>query len=64
MKNLENYGVQELNAREIQETDGGGWLSDTFGAAVDAATSFVGGVISYALDIPMSPFPPQGCVGN
>ena len=23
MKNLENYGVQELNAREIQETDGG-----------------------------------------
>lgn len=23
MKNLENYGVQELNAREIQETEGG-----------------------------------------
>ena len=23
MKNLENYGVQELDAREIQETDGG-----------------------------------------
>jgi len=23
MKNLENYGVQELNTREIQETDGG-----------------------------------------
>jgi len=25
MKNLENYGVQELNAREIRETDGGIW---------------------------------------
>lgn len=23
MKNLENYGVQELNAQEIQETEGG-----------------------------------------
>ena len=23
MKNLENYGVQELNAQEIKETDGG-----------------------------------------
>ena len=23
MKQLENYGVQELNAREITETDGG-----------------------------------------
>ena len=23
MKNLENYGVQEMNAREIKETDGG-----------------------------------------
>jgi hypothetical protein len=23
MKNLENFGVQELNAREIKETDGG-----------------------------------------
>jgi len=23
MKNLENYGVQELNAREIRETEGG-----------------------------------------
>ena len=25
MKNLENYGVQELNAKEIMETDGG-WV--------------------------------------
>jgi hypothetical protein len=23
MKNLQNYGVQELNARELQTTDGG-----------------------------------------
>ena len=23
MKNLENYGVQEINAEEIRETDGG-----------------------------------------
>lgn len=23
MKNLENYGFQELNAKEIRETDGG-----------------------------------------
>tara|TARA_R110000868_G_scaffold172128_1_gene407938 strand:- start:719 stop:874 length:156 start_codon:yes stop_codon:yes gene_type:complete len=23
MKNLENFGVQELDAREIRETDGG-----------------------------------------
>jgi lactobin A/cerein 7B family class IIb bacteriocin len=25
MKNLENFGVQELNAREIRETEGGIW---------------------------------------
>lgn len=25
MKNLENYGVQELNAQEIKKTDGGYW---------------------------------------
>ena len=24
MKHLENYGVQELNAREMKTTDGGG----------------------------------------
>ena len=27
MKNLENYGVQELNAQEIKETDGGWYIS-------------------------------------
>ena len=25
MKNLENYGVLELNTQEIRETDGGFW---------------------------------------
>ncbi len=25
MKNLENFGVQELNSKEIRETDGGYW---------------------------------------
>ncbi|MCF6296775.1 MAG: hypothetical protein L3J08_02135 [Flavobacteriaceae bacterium] len=28
MKSLENYGVLEMDAREIRETDGSGWLSD------------------------------------
>jgi hypothetical protein len=26
MKNLENYGVLEMDAIEIRETDGGGWF--------------------------------------
>ncbi len=26
MKNLENYGVQEMNAKEIREVDGGSIL--------------------------------------
>jgi hypothetical protein len=30
MRNLEIYGVQELNAREIRETDGGRILSTIF----------------------------------
>ena len=25
MKNLENFGVLELNAKEVKETDGGIW---------------------------------------
>ena len=28
MKNLKNYGVQELNAKEMTQTDGGGPISD------------------------------------
>jgi len=27
MKNLENYGVQEMDFKEIKETDGGGFLA-------------------------------------
>ena len=32
MKNLESFGVQELNAKEIRETDGGfaGWVVGAF----------------------------------
>jgi len=45
MKNLENYGVQEMNAEEIRETDGGSiWVVlgviasvIAIGAAIDAA---------------------------
>jgi len=33
MKNLENYGVQVLDAREIRETDGGGWIPVVGGIA-------------------------------
>lgn len=54
MKSLENYGVQELNATEIRNTDGGAmvWddilvllgialvvsLVDNFGDAIDGAS--------------------------
>ena len=35
MKNLENYGVQELNVKEVCSTDGGGgggnWVVALFG---------------------------------
>ena len=34
MKNLENYSVQELNAKEIRETDGG-WMR---GGPIDSVT--------------------------
>ena len=27
MKNLENFGVQGLSAKEIRKTEGGGWLA-------------------------------------
>ena len=42
-KNLENYGVQELNAREIQETDGGflEWI---------AVAVSVGGIVVWAFE--------------
>jgi len=31
MKNLENYDVQTLNAKEIKEIDGGGWQAFLLG---------------------------------
>tara|TARA_R110000868_G_scaffold172128_1_gene407942 strand:- start:2386 stop:2556 length:171 start_codon:yes stop_codon:yes gene_type:complete len=31
MKNLENFGVQELNTREMKEVNGGGWLAYALG---------------------------------
>ena len=52
MKNLENYGVQEMNAKEIKETEGGDiidgcdsctTLSDNSGAEFIA---FIGGLTS------------------
>jgi|SaaInlStandDraft_1057018.scaffolds.fasta_scaffold74938_4 hypothetical protein len=32
MRNLDIYGVRELNAREIKKTNGGGFLAWVFGA--------------------------------
>jgi bacteriocin-like protein len=26
MKNLQNYGVQEMNAKEMENINGGGWF--------------------------------------
>jgi len=34
MKNLENYGVQEMNAKEIREIEGGGWKAVLLGVIV------------------------------
>ncbi len=36
MKNLENYGVKELNTKDIKETDGG-----IFGAILAAAAIYL-----------------------
>ncbi|QCX37569.1 hypothetical protein FF125_03640 [Aureibaculum algae] len=44
MKNLENYGVQEMNAKEIKATDGGGFLAWILGAAIGIAENAVGGL--------------------
>ena len=34
MKNLENYGVLEMNAKEITEIDGGSKLAQWFGYTI------------------------------
>ena len=33
--NLENLNLVELNAQEVQEVDGGGWIADLEQALVD-----------------------------
>ena len=38
MKNLENYGVHELNTQEIRETDGGFFITIGLVASVLALT--------------------------
>jgi hypothetical protein len=35
MKNLQNFGVQELSVKEIKETEGGGWLGWVIEKMVD-----------------------------
>lgn len=56
MKHLQNYGVQELNARELQTTDGGWDLFDVgraFGYYLSrAAISVVEGLTLGLLESP------------
>ena len=40
MKNLENYGVLEMDAGEIEGVDGGFWTSILIGAAFYALAEF------------------------
>lgn len=39
MKNLENYGVLDMNANEIKETEGGFWGAVAAGVTVYLAVS-------------------------
>lgn len=66
MKNLQNFGVQELNSIEIKKIQGGGWLPDIISDAIDTAVSFTAGIISYALDSYSEVYPQgkNGCLGN
>jgi lactobin A/cerein 7B family class IIb bacteriocin len=41
MKNLENYGVQELDAREMKEISGG-WFRIIVGVVIAAVNEIVG----------------------
>ena len=36
MKNLQNFGVQELNSKEIKKIQGGGWLAYALGILTGA----------------------------
>ncbi len=47
MKNLENYGVREMNAVEMRETDGGNLLAD-IGKAISDAVEAIGEAIGDA----------------
>jgi hypothetical protein len=49
MKNLENYGVQELNAKEIKETDGG--LISTLDSAISFSLSGIHAVIDFSAGV-------------
>ncbi|MBQ4801734.1 bacteriocin-type signal sequence-containing protein [Aquimarina amphilecti] len=52
MKNLENFGVQELNNFELNSIEGGNWFGDAWDATVeavsDAADAVVDAVSSFA----------------
>jgi hypothetical protein len=57
MKNLElcNYGVQEMNAGEMEEIDGGGfWYDYVLGLVVDAAIDAVSGAAHAYIDYSMA----------
>lgn len=48
MKNLETLGVQEMNAVEMKETDGGCIASLLVVVAVSALVGLVAGCLTYA----------------
>jgi lactobin A/cerein 7B family class IIb bacteriocin len=50
MKNLENFGVQELNAKEMEETNGGVAILGVLAVvAVGAGVLVVGAAVGYGL---------------
>ncbi|GAA4280152.1 hypothetical protein [Gaetbulibacter aestuarii] len=66
MKNLESFGVRDLNAKELNKINGGlfGFDVPFIDNAIDSAISFTAGVISYfSGENSTSPYPKQGCVG-
>tara|TARA_R110000868_G_scaffold27981_1_gene105307 strand:- start:635 stop:844 length:210 start_codon:yes stop_codon:yes gene_type:complete len=50
MKNLENFGVQEMNTEEIKTIDGGGLLSDIWDFKLQAK------VLAYAAVLAVSAY--------
>jgi lactobin A/cerein 7B family class IIb bacteriocin len=50
MKNLENFGVQELNTKEMEETNGGVAILGVLAVvAVGAGVLVVGAAVGYGL---------------